>query len=254
MEPVQIVLGVGVEVEREVPDVLAAVGEEDHGLVGLHALAAQYLEQASFRLGVDLLHEREALRGTVGGHALARDHFEPAVTAGGLRTGVDVAAVQADDQRQVRAGQLLPVPLAALGEHGPLGTEFTLQPPRHRGDLVADRAAVQDPPQGQNLTQQAPGQVERHHCGEPGLQIDQLRGTALGQNHGQRAEGGPLLGVIGLTRTRDEARAVQGQRPEQCPNGDRSGVLVTVGSPAPRTAAPLNHRRRDLRGDHRFLN
>jgi len=89
----------GVEVERQVPDVLTSIGKERDLLVGLHALAAQHLDQAPFRLGVDLLHEGEALRGPLGGHALARDHLEPAVAAGGLRTGVDLSAVQADGER-----------------------------------------------------------------------------------------------------------------------------------------------------------
>lgn len=137
---------------------------------------------------------------------------------------MDVGAVQTDGQRQVRAGQLIEVPLTALGEHGLFGTELTLQPPGHRGDLVADRAAVQGPSQRQDLTEQVPGEVERHHRGESGLQVHQLRGTTPGQDRGQRAEGGRRLGGIGSTRAGQEAWAVGVQRPEQ----DTRTVIVRV--------------------------
>jgi hypothetical protein len=61
VEPVQQVGGLGVEVQRQVADVLAAVGEEGDLLVVLHALGAQDLVQASLGFGVVGLDEREAL-------------------------------------------------------------------------------------------------------------------------------------------------------------------------------------------------
>lgn len=53
VEPVQVVLGQWVEVSGQVAHVLAAVGEEDHRLVGLHALGREHVVQASPRLGLD---------------------------------------------------------------------------------------------------------------------------------------------------------------------------------------------------------
>ena len=61
MEPVEQVLGVGVEVQRQVADVVAAVGEEGDGLVGLHALGDEQVEQAPFEFAVVGLDEPEAL-------------------------------------------------------------------------------------------------------------------------------------------------------------------------------------------------
>jgi Phage integrase family len=48
VEPVDQVLGVGVQVSGQVPDVVGAVGEEGDGLVGGHALGGQHLEQSPF--------------------------------------------------------------------------------------------------------------------------------------------------------------------------------------------------------------
>jgi hypothetical protein len=49
MEPIQGVLGLGIEVVLELPNVLAAIGQEDHLLVVLHSLALEELEQAVLR-------------------------------------------------------------------------------------------------------------------------------------------------------------------------------------------------------------
>ena len=116
VEPVQQVFGLRVQVEREVAHVVGAVGEEGDLLVGLHALGGEQLEQPPLGFGVVGLDEAEAFGRPVGGHALAGDDLEPAVAAGALPGRVHVAAVQADGQRQVRAGQLRPVGRAALDE------------------------------------------------------------------------------------------------------------------------------------------
>ncbi|MEU4235061.1 hypothetical protein AB0F17_63245 [Nonomuraea sp. NPDC026600] len=106
MEPVEVVLGLGVEVAGQGADVLAAVGEEDDLLVVGQALGAQDFVQASFGFVIVGLDEGEAFGGAAaGGGALAGDGLEPAVAAGGLVAGVDVAAVQGDDQGKVRAGR-----------------------------------------------------------------------------------------------------------------------------------------------------
>jgi len=52
MEPVEQMLGLRIEVERQVAYVVPAVGEEGNLLVHLHPLGAQYLEEPPLRLGV----------------------------------------------------------------------------------------------------------------------------------------------------------------------------------------------------------
>ena len=88
----------------DVADVLAAVGEEGDLLVGGHPLGPEHFEQAPSGFGVVGLHVPEAGGPPGGGDGLAGDHLEPAVGAGPLLAGMDVAAVQADHDRQVRAG------------------------------------------------------------------------------------------------------------------------------------------------------
>jgi hypothetical protein len=84
--------------------------------------------QAALGLGVVGLHEREALRpAAAGGGGTAGDDLEPAILAGGLLAGVDVAAVQADHQRQIRPRQVLPVPRAGVDEAEALVAELVLQ-------------------------------------------------------------------------------------------------------------------------------
>ena len=77
--------------------------------------------------------------------------------AGPLLTGVDVAAVQPDDDRQVRAGHVLTVTLAGAGEAGPFLAEFALWPVRDRVDWAAYHRRVQAPAQRQQLTEQRGG-------------------------------------------------------------------------------------------------
>jgi hypothetical protein len=117
----------GIQIEREVADVLAAVGDEGELLVVLYALGFEDLEQAPFGLGVMGLDEGEARGRSLVGDDLSGDHFEPAVAPGALRGGLDVPAVQTDDQWQIRSGQLGPVPRATLDEAGLLVAELVFQ-------------------------------------------------------------------------------------------------------------------------------
>jgi hypothetical protein len=75
VEPVQQVLSLGVEIERLVADVFAAVGEEGDLLVGLHPLGFEHFEQAPFGFGVVGLHVPETCGPPVCGMAL------PAITS-----------------------------------------------------------------------------------------------------------------------------------------------------------------------------
>ena len=223
VEPVQQVLGLGVEVAGNVADVLAAVGEEGDLLVGLHALGSKHLEQAPFGFGVVGLHIPEAGGPSVGRDGLAGDDLEPAVGAGLLLAGVDVAAVQADYDRQVRAGEFLAVTLAGVDEAGPLLAELALQPVRDRVDCAAYDGRVQAPAQRQQLTEQVRGDAVGDQGGEAGLLVGQLGGGPLGQQPGQRLEGPGGLVAAAAVPT---AGTREAQPAEQAAHHDRPGVLV----------------------------
>jgi hypothetical protein len=78
VEPVDVVLGLGVEVAGDVADVLAAVGEEHDLLVVLHPLGAQQLVQAPLGLVVVGLDPGERLgRAAAGRGAGSGDGLEP---------------------------------------------------------------------------------------------------------------------------------------------------------------------------------
>ncbi len=77
---------------------------------------------------------------------------EGGVYRGPLHRGVDVAAVQADDQRQVRAGQLGPVTRAAGDEARLLIAELVLQAPRDGLHLAPQGGRVEGPAQWQEFT------------------------------------------------------------------------------------------------------
>ena len=79
MEPVEQVLGLRVEIARQVTNIFTAVGEKGDLLVGLHALGLEHLKQPAFRLGVVGLHVAETARPALGGNGLASNHLEPAV-------------------------------------------------------------------------------------------------------------------------------------------------------------------------------
>src|SRR5664280_289445 len=147
VEPVEQVLGVGVEVQRQVADVVAAVGEEGDGLVGLHALGDEQVEQAPFGFGVVGLDEREALGRPVRRGGPAGDHLAPPVPAGLLLAGVDVATVEADEQGQVRAALPRPdLPLLVSLDGGYVHS--SQQQSRRDGwcEVIAGRATPADGP------------------------------------------------------------------------------------------------------------
>ena len=158
--------------------------------------------------------------------------------------GVDVAAVQADDQRQVRAGQLFAVAWAGVDEAGPLVAELVLQPlrgglhlrgapwwravpgpaagPRPAGRRTARRRpARRSGPAGRT----APGWSARAVAAASGLNVRVVRGVA---------------GAV------PPAGAVQAQRAEQGPHHDRAGVLVPARDPAVRAGDLGGHRGADL--------
>ena len=195
-------LGLRVQVQRQVAHVLVAVGQEHDLLVHLHALGLQHLEQPPLRLAVVGLDEAEALGRAGGGQALTGHHFEPPVALGPLLAGMDVAAIQAHGQGQVGPRQLIPLGLAALGEHRLLGAELVLQPLGGGLRVALDGGGVQRPAERQRLGQEPGAQPVGDQPGELALQVQQLGRGPLGQHRRQRAEGPRRVGWHGQCHQR----------------------------------------------------
>src|SRR6266852_4755690 len=69
--------------------------------------------------------------------------------------GVDVPAVEADGERQVRARAVLPVPWAALDERRLLRPQLVFQPLRRRLDVAPERHGMQTSSERQEFAEQA---------------------------------------------------------------------------------------------------
>ena len=184
------------------------------------------------------------------GHGLASDHLEPAVSPGPLGAGVDVAAVEADDQRQVRPGQLGPLGRAPGDEARLLVAELVLQALRGGLHLAPHCRGVQDPAQRQDFAQHVGGQSVGHQPGEACLQIGQLRGGPLAEGDSERAE---RSGRPRLAGAAPQPRAAESERAEQRPDHDGPAVLVTVRDSAVRARSRRGQRGGDLMLDERVL-
>ena len=68
MEPVQVMLGLGIQVQLHLTDVGAPVRKEHHALVHLHPLAFQKLEKTALGLFIIRLDEAEATARSILGH------------------------------------------------------------------------------------------------------------------------------------------------------------------------------------------
>jgi hypothetical protein len=82
---------------------------------------------------------------------------------------VDVATIEADDERQVRTGQFFPVALAGAGETELFLTELALQPGCDGLGLAAHHGGVQFPSKGQQLAEQFRGDAVGDEPGGAGL-------------------------------------------------------------------------------------
>ena len=79
MKPIKEMLGLGVEVQLQLAHRIAAIREKGYLLIHLHPLGFQHLEHAPLGLGVIAMHEGKTLRRSLGGHALACNHFNPQI-------------------------------------------------------------------------------------------------------------------------------------------------------------------------------
>jgi hypothetical protein len=85
MKPIQHMLSIGMQIPGQVPDGVAAIGEESERLIGLHPLGLEDFKQAALRFGIVALHEAKALRSALCGHTFPNDHLKPAfLPAGGF--------------------------------------------------------------------------------------------------------------------------------------------------------------------------
>jgi hypothetical protein len=174
VEPVEHVLGLGVQVERHLAHVLSSVGQEGDLLVGLHPLRLEELEKAALGPGVVCLDEAEAPGRALRRHALARDHLEPALPLRPMCAGVHVPAIEAHGQRQLGSGQLVPLPLAALDADRLLRFQLVLEPLRRSLEVAPHRARFKGTAEGQELSQQLGAEPVGGQPRELGFQVQQL--------------------------------------------------------------------------------
>src|SRR5712692_1865145 len=155
MEPVEQMIGLRAEVELEIPDRLAPIGEKLDLLVHLQALGLKKVEEAALGLLVIRLYKGKTFtRGrsvfvvpSEREDTLAGNHLEPA-----LRTalGFDIAAINTDRQRPIGDRQRTPVAWTPFDKGAVLVTQSVLDAFRQREDVVANGDGLQ-------------GFVERQH-------------------------------------------------------------------------------------------
>jgi hypothetical protein len=190
---------------------------------GLHALAGENLEQTAFGLGVVGLHEPERLGRAVVGHRLAGDHLKPAVAARALLAAMDVGAVEADDERQVRARQILPGGGAAVDEAAALVAELVLEALRDSLGVQTHSGGVQRATEGEDVGEQLRRQAVGDEACELSLEVPELRGGALRDQGGERTE---RPGLMDGARAVPPTRTRQAQCAEQAAHHDLAGVFV----------------------------
>ena len=189
MEPVEDVLGTGGHVRRQVPDCVAAVGQERDVLIHLQALLAQHLMQASLWPVVEALDETEVTVVAVLGDGLTDHDLEvrlaPHTT--GL-TGADIAAVDSDHDRPLGQWQPSEVRRAIRDPGGSLLAKRFLHARGDTPQVVAHRLRIERSPHGKDVPEQLHRDAERHERGPLRLQIQHLGRDVFGEQPRQRAE------------------------------------------------------------------
>jgi hypothetical protein len=121
VESIKVVCRLGIQIQRQLPHIVAAIGEKRHSLGHLHFLRVEDLEGVAWAWCHSSARGRNT-GGAFGRHALASDPRTTSCRA--LLAGMDVAAVETDRRRQVWARQRVPVALTAGGKDGLLPTEL----------------------------------------------------------------------------------------------------------------------------------
>jgi hypothetical protein len=122
-----------------------------------------------------------------------------------------VCAVDANDDRPLRHGQLLSTGRVSFNDAGPFITELGLLSKRDLVQVVADGGGIGSDIDRQDVLQQAGCQAVGHQRCPAGLQVEQLRGGVLGKQRSERAEG---LAACGLAGAAVNAWADQGDGAE----------------------------------------
>ena len=162
----------GGHVRRQVPDRVAAVGQERDVLIHLQALLAQHLMQASLWPVVEALDETEVTVVAVLGDGLTDHDLEvrlaPHTT--GL-TGADIAAVDSDHDRPLGQWQPGEVRRAIRDPGGSLLAKRFLHARGDTPQVVAHRLRIERSPHGKDVPEQLHRDAERHERGPLRLQI-----------------------------------------------------------------------------------
>ena len=103
-----------------------------------------------------------------------------------------IAAVEADDQGQVRAGQRFPVSGAGVDEADAFVAEFGLQTLGGARGAASQRARLECSAERERVGQQVGGGAVGGQGGVSGLPVGQFRCSALGKELGQGAERDPF--------------------------------------------------------------
>jgi len=79
MEPIEQMLGLGIEIQLQLAHRIAAVGEKGHLLIHLHTLGSEHLKHAPLGLGVIAVDKGKTFRGAFRGHAFPCNHLKPPI-------------------------------------------------------------------------------------------------------------------------------------------------------------------------------
>src|SRR5262249_43597276 len=131
VKPVEQMFGLGIQIELQFSNRIAAVGEKSDLLVHLHPLGFQHFEYSPLRFRVITVDQAKTLRLAFSRHTLANDHLKAPVFFPFLLTGIHIAAIDPDCQRHVWPRQFLPISLTTLDEEGlsvPIRKNVTVSP------------------------------------------------------------------------------------------------------------------------------
>src|SRR6266487_138891 len=111
----------------EITNGITPISKKRDGLIHLQALTVQDLKEPSPRLGIVAGNQPKASGCSVSSGAFPDDYFKRAILALRLRTGVNVATIQAHHEWRSRFGQFVPLSRTALDKRGLLVAQFAFK-------------------------------------------------------------------------------------------------------------------------------
>ena len=155
VEPVEDVLAARTDPLGEGADLLTAVCDKGQILIGLEALLAEMINDATLRLAVIAMNEADVPSLSLFGHGPVDDELEVPLSVAPI---ADVAAVQADSHPSIGDRQIIPTARVwALGEGGSLFSEIALYPLGCPQDVLTYRGRVDAAPDRQDIGQEIGG-------------------------------------------------------------------------------------------------